>query len=121
MPEENQQPGPQAPGTNAQPNEELPRPVRFEQLENLLKEVGEKQVDPFDDVPLTVSIELGRVAASIREILEWKEGYVVETQKASGLGMEIMVNGRLFGMGEVVVVGETLAIRITELKKPETD
>ena len=66
-----------------------------------------------------VSIELGRVPKSLRDILEWKEGSIVETQKLSGMPMEIMVNGSLFGKGEVVVVGDNLAIRITELQKPD--
>ena len=50
-----------------------------------------------------------------------RHGNVVETQKLSGQPMEIMVNGRLFGKGEVVVVGDNLAIRITDLHKPELE
>jgi len=91
--------------------------IQFEQLQEVL-EGGEKNVNRYDDVPLGVSIELGRVTEPIRNILEWREGYVVETNKLSGQPMEIMVNGRLFGHGEVVVVGDNLAIRITELTKP---
>ena len=94
-------------------------PVEFEQLPDLLKELGEKNVVRFDDVPLKVSIELGRVALPIRDILEWREGAIVETAKLSGQAMEIMVNGKLFGRGEVVVVGDNLAIRITELETPD--
>ena len=82
---------------------------------------GEKNVTRFDDVTLQVSIELGRVTLGIKDILEWREGNVVETSKLSGQPMEIMVNGRLFGKGEVVVVGDNLAIRITDLEKPELE
>ncbi|MBT3602695.1 MAG: flagellar motor switch protein FliN, partial [Candidatus Latescibacteria bacterium] len=81
--------------------------------------VGDKNVDRFSDVPLRVAIELGRVNMTIGNILELSEGAIVETNKLSGQPMEIMVNERLFGRGEVVVVGDNLAIRITDLKKPD--
>ena len=81
--------------------------------------IGDKNVDRFSDVPLRVAIELGRVNMTIGEILELREGAVVETRKPSGQPMEIMVNERLFGRGEVVVVGDNLAIRITDLKNPD--
>lgn len=94
-------------------------PARFEQLKR--KELGdlEKFVERYDDVPMKVSIELGRVTKTLRDILELKEGSVVETKKLSGMPMEILVNGSLFGRGEVVVVGDNLAIRITDLEKPD--
>ena len=94
--------------------------ARFEQLRpSDLGDDLEKFVERYDDVPMKVSIELGRVPKSLKEILEWREGSIVETQKLSGMPMEIMVNGSLFGKGEVVVVGDNLAIRITELHKPD--
>jgi flagellar motor switch protein FliN/FliY len=83
--------------------------------------IGEKNVDRFSDVPLKIAIELGRVNLPIREILNLREGSIVETRKLSGQPMEIMVNDRLFGRGEVVVVGDNLAIRITDLKKPDLE
>lgn len=98
-----------------------PTPSRaaFQQLQ--LRDLGdlEKHIERYDDVPVKISIELGRVPKSLREILEWKEGSIVETKKLSGMPMEIMVNGSLFGKGEVVVVGDNLAIRITDLEKPD--
>ncbi|HCK11041.1 FliM/FliN family flagellar motor switch protein [bacterium] len=95
--------------------------AEFEQLPILDLGELEKFVARYDDVPVTVSIELGRVTNTLQDIIEWKEGSVVETQKLSGMPMEIMVNGSLFGHGEVVVVGENLAIRITDLEKPNLD
>ena len=56
---------------------------------------------------------------TIGKILELREGAIIETHKPSGYPMEIMVNERMFGRGEVVVVGDNLAIRITDLKKPD--
>ena len=95
--------------------------VQFEQLRALLKDEVERNVDRFDDVTLEIAIELGRVTKPIQEILDWKEGAIVETRKLSGQPMEIMVNGKLFGRGEVVVVGDNLAIRITDLIKPDLE
>ena len=95
--------------------------VKFDQLKHLLDLEGDKNVTRFDDVTLKVSIELGRVTLPVKDVLEWREGNVVETSKLSGQPMEIMVNGRLFGKGEVVVVGDSLAIRITDLEKPEME
>jgi len=92
--------------------------LRFEQIHGN-SAAGDKMVDRFDDVPLKVSIELGRINIAISEIVDLKEGSVIETRKLSGQPMEIMVNERLFGHGEVVVVGDNLAVRITDLKKPD--
>ena len=106
---------------NAARTDEQVLRVKFDQLKQMLDLEGEKNVNRFDDVSLQVSIELGRVTLPIQDILEWREGNVVETSKLSGQPMEIMVNGRLFGKGEVVVVGDNLAIRITDLNKPEME
>ena len=95
--------------------------IQFEQLKHTEPEEPTRNVGRFDDVTLHVSIELGRVAVPVREILGWREGNVVETEKLSGQPMEIMVNGRQFGKGEVVVVGDNLAIRITDLATPDLE
>jgi len=92
--------------------------LQFQQImgESIL---GDKNIDRFSDVPLKIAIELGRVNRPIREILDFKEGSIIETRKLSGQPMEVMVNERMFGWGEVVVVGDNLAIRITDLSKPD--
>lgn len=94
-------------------------PVQFEQLETKQAEEHEKDVDQYDNVSLTVSIELGSVEMTVQDVLALKEGGLIETEKLSGMPMEVLVNGQLFGRGEVVVVGDSLAIRITELIKEE--
>ena len=103
---------------HAQEHEDIVDSLRFEQIQGN-SVAGDKMVDRFDDVPLKVAIELGRVNLDIREILDLKEGSIIETRKLSGQPMEVMINDRLFGRGEVVVVGDNLAIRITDLKKPD--
>lgn len=124
MPEYEQNTEPEPVKSDQNPsNEEIPEaaPVEFEQLSGTLEEVGEKNIKRFDDVQLKISIELGRVAMTIGEVVKMKEGTILETEKLSGQAMEILVNGKLFGRGEVVVVGENLAVRITELEKPDLD
>ena len=99
-------------------HEDIVDSLRFQQIQGN-SATGDKNVDRFDDVPLKVAIELGRVNLDIREILDLKEGSIIETHKLSGWPMEIIINDRLFGRGELVVVGDNLAIRITDLKKPD--
>lgn len=105
-------------GFHARAHEDVVDSLRFQQIQGS-SAIGDKNVDRFDDVPLKVAIELGRVNLGIREILDLKEGSIIETRKLSGQPMEVMINDRLFGRGEVVVVGDNLAIRITDLKKPD--
>jgi flagellar motor switch protein FliN/FliY len=70
------------------------------------------------DIPLEVSVELGRVTMLIRELLEVGTGSIVELQKAAGEPVEVLVNGRLIARGEVVVVEDNFAVRITEILSP---
>jgi flagellar motor switch protein FliN len=109
------------PAGDTLPDDQEVMPLQFDQLTSDDLDPADKNVNRFDDVTLQVAIELGRVTQPIREILEWREGSVIETTKLSGQPMEIMVNGRLFGKGEVVVVGDNLAIRITDLMKPDLE
>jgi len=94
-------------------------PLQFQQLDAKEGSGHERDVDQYDNVSLTVSIELGRVEKTVHEVLELREGSLIETEKLSGMPMEVLVNGQLFGRGEVVVVGDSLAIRITELLKTD--
>ena len=106
-------------GQDAFDDEAETQPLQFVQLES--KETGDppKPIDDYDNVNLNVSIELGRINLNVKEVLDLKEGSILETEKLSGNPMEILVNNQLFGRGEVVVVGANLAIRITELFRVE--
>lgn len=70
------------------------------------------------EATMEVTIELGRSRVPLKNVLNAKPGVIFETSKLSGQPMEVMVNGSLFGRGEVVVIGDNLAIRMTELAKP---
>jgi len=70
------------------------------------------------DLPVTVSIELGRTRLQVEDILRLGQGSVVELKKLAGEPLEILVQGRPIGKGEVVVVNEKYGIRLTEIISP---
>jgi flagellar motor switch protein FliN len=70
------------------------------------------------DIELPISIELGRTSMLIRDIVKLAPGSIVELDKLSGEPVDLFVNGRIFARGEVVVVDENFAVRITELIAP---
>lgn len=70
------------------------------------------------DVPLEISVELGRVKMIVRDIVELTTGSIVEIDKAAGEPVDVMVNGRLVARGEVVVIEDNFGVRITEILNP---
>jgi flagellar motor switch protein FliN/FliY len=80
--------------------------------------VGIQSLDFILDVPLKLSVELGRTRLSIREILQLSQGSVVELSKFAGEPLEVLVNERLIARGEVVVVNEKFGIRLTDIISP---
>ncbi len=70
------------------------------------------------DIPLKVSVELGRARMAIREILQLAQGSVVELSKFAGEPLEVLVNDKLIARGEVVVVNEKFGIRLTDIISP---
>lgn len=71
------------------------------------------------DVPLEVTVELGRTTKKIKEILEFSPGTVVELDKLAGEPINILVNGKYIARGEVVVIDENFGIRISDIISPE--
>src|SRR6185369_7427383 len=70
------------------------------------------------DIPLKVTVELGRSKMAIREILQLAQGSVVELSKFAGEPLEVLVNDKLIARGEVVVVNEKFGIRLTDIISP---
>jgi len=77
-----------------------------------------RNLDLLMDIPLEVSVELGRVTLLVSELLEIGTGSIVELKKVAGEPVEVLVNGRLIARGEVVVVEDNFAVRITEIISP---
>ncbi len=70
------------------------------------------------DIPVTISMEIGRSAISIRNLLQLNQGSVVELDRLAGEPMDVLVNGTLIAHGEVVVVNEKFGIRLTDVVSP---
>ncbi|MBI3762806.1 MAG: flagellar motor switch protein FliN [Chloroflexi bacterium] len=79
---------------------------------------GLSSIDLLMDVPLRISVELGRTRMSVRQVLELQNGSVVELDRMAGEPVDVMVNDRLMARGEVVVVDDKFGIRITEIVTP---
>ncbi len=83
-----------------------------------LPEVDAGSLEVLLDVPLEISVELGRVKMMVREVLDLGTGSIVEVDKAAGEPVDVMVNGRLVARGEVVVIEDNFGVRITEILNP---
>lgn len=70
------------------------------------------------DVPVTLSMEIGRTQITIRNLLQLNQGSVVELDRLAGEPMDVLVNGTLIAHGEVVVVNEKFGIRLTDVVSP---
>lgn len=75
------------------------------------------EIDRLADVELTVAVELGRTRLPVREVLRLEEGSVVELDRGPDQPVDILANGTLVARGEVVVVGDELGVRITDLPR----
>ncbi len=70
------------------------------------------------DVPVTISLEIGRTSLPIRNLLQLNQGSIVELDRLAGEPLDVLVNGTLIAHGEVVVVNEKFGIRLTDIISP---
>jgi len=87
-------------------------------VDETVEHEAQKEMGMVLDIELPISIELGRTTMLIRDIVKLAPGSIVELDKLSGEPVDLFVNGRLFGKGEVVVVDENFAVRLTGLVSP---
>lgn len=117
MPPLMQQTGPQYYGTQypggAQPTVQPAVFSNFEQVS--LQESETKNLNMLLDIPLQVTVELGRTKRSVKEILELSPGSIIELDKLAGEPVDILVNNRLIAKGEVVVIDENFGVRVTDI------
>jgi flagellar motor switch protein FliN/FliY len=90
-------------------------PVEFHAFKEEPISTRSSSLDLILDVPLEVTVELGRTNKTIKEILEISSGTIVELDKMAGEPVDILVNGKLVAKGEVVVIDENFGVRITEI------
>lgn len=76
-----------------------------------------ENIDLIMDVPLEVTVELGRTSKSIQDILDFAPGTIIELNKIAGEPIDVLVNGKYVAKGEVVVIEESYGIRITDIVK----
>jgi flagellar motor switch protein FliN len=107
-------------GPAAKSNEEAYQRAAFQDLkpEPTAGKGDETNLDVILDIPVTISMEIGRSRIAIRNLLQLNQGSVVELDRLAGEPMDVLVNGTLIAHGEVVVVNEKFGIRLTDVISP---
>jgi flagellar motor switch protein FliN/FliY len=90
----------------------------FKTGDDALNKLKVQNLDFILDIPLKVSVELGRTKVVIKDLLQLGQGSVLELDKLAGEPLEVLVNGKLVARGEVVVVNEKFGIRLTDIISP---
>ena len=98
-------------------------PAEFQDLTNGVVDTSGQPVDDVNldvilDVPVTISMEIGRTQINLRNLLQLNQGSVVELDRLAGEPMDVLVNGTLIAHGEVVVVNDKFGIRLTDVISP---
>ena len=108
----------QMPGMGAVPEPVSYQPAQFQSFApNVNSLAGNENINLIMDVPLQVTVELGRTTKSIADILEFSPGTIIELEKLAGEPVDVLVNGKFVAKGEVVVIEESFGIRVTEIIK----
>ena len=101
----------------------IPQPVNVQQasFQNFSGDINplqsQENIELIKDVPLEVTVELGRTHKSINEILDFAPGTIIELDKIAGEPIDVLVNGKYVAKGEVVVIEESFGVRVTEIVK----
>ena len=94
------------------------QPAQFQSFSNDVNAMqSQENIGLIRDVPLEVTVELGRTSKSISDILDFAPGTLVELDKIAGEPVDVLVNGKLVAKGEVVVIEENFGVRVTEIIK----
>ena len=92
------------------------QPAQFQSFSNDLNMAGvPENIGLIMDVPLEVTVELGRTSKSISDILDFAPGTIIELDKIAGEPIDVLVNGKFVARGEVVVIEESFGVRVTEI------
>lgn len=94
--------------------------VSFDELKNepAKQAAGSPDLDVILDIPVSISMEVGRTSITIRNLLQLNQGSVIELDRLAGEPLDVLVNGTLIAHGEVVVVNEKFGIRMTDVISP---
>lgn len=103
---------------NEQAETEAADTASFNELKDDSVPGSDVNLDVVLDIPVNLSMEIGRTRISIRNLLQLNQGSVVELERLAGEPMDVLVNGTLIARGEVVVVNEKFGIRLTDIISP---
>lgn len=81
-------------------------------------DIGAQDIERILDIPVQLSVEIGRTRTSIKNVLQLAQGSVVELDAQAGAPMDVLINGYLIAQGEVVVVNDRFGIRLTDIVTP---
>ncbi|MDX3935210.1 MULTISPECIES: flagellar motor switch protein FliN [unclassified Stenotrophomonas] len=95
-----------------------PTPAQFTTLQSDENLGPELNLDVILDVPVTLSLEVGRARLPIRNLLQLNQGSVVELERGAGESLDVFVNGTLIAHGEVVVINDRFGVRLTDVVSP---
>ncbi|CBA15895.1 flagellar motor switch protein FliN [Xanthomonas albilineans] len=94
-------------------------PAQFESLQQeTVAETNDLNLDVILDVPITLSLEVGRSRIPIRNLLQLNQGSVVELERGAGEPLDVYVNGTLIAHGEVVTINDRFGVRLTDVVSP---
>ena len=94
------------------------QPAQFQTFTNyVMPPAAQENMGLIMDVPLEVTVELGRTKKSISNILDFAPGTIIELDKIAGEPIDVLVNGKFVAKGEVVVIEESFGVRVTEIIK----
>lgn len=83
------------------------------------EKAAQRGLDFLHDVGMRVSVEFGRAKTTIRKLLTYQKGSVLELEKMSGEPLDVRLNGKLVARGEAVIVNDRFGVRVTEIVSPE--
>ena len=95
-----------------------PTPAQFSSLQAEEGAGADLNLDVILDVPVTLSLEVGRARLPIRNLLQLNQGSVVELERGAGESLDVFVNGTLIAHGEVVVINDRFGVRLTDVVSP---
>ncbi|KRG62944.1 flagellar motor switch protein FliN [Stenotrophomonas humi] len=93
-------------------------PAQFANLQADAASGTDLDLDVILDVPVTLSLEVGRARLPIRNLLQLNQGSVVELERGAGESLDVFVNGTLIAHGEVVVINDRFGVRLTDVVSP---
>jgi flagellar motor switch protein FliN/FliY len=107
-----------SPGTEVQTAAEQVSPASFQNFASGTSATAGNDINMILDIPVQLTVELGRTRIPIKHILQLAQGSVVELETLAGEPMDVLVNGYLIAQGEVVVVNDKFGIRLTDIVTP---